>query len=483
MGDMNGNERETLVVSKHPLRPGGMAEVLRLAAPAVAATASQVVMNFTDSIMVAGVAPGAVGAVMGASMFFFVFTVFLGGLMSATTTFGSQACGRGEPREAARYTWQAIWFSPLVGGLGLVAIPFLPWFFAWVGHTPDVQAMEVTFSSYMCAALLFSSLRWSLQGFFQAVGWTRLIMVVSVATAALNIVLNWLLIYGVGPFPRMGVAGSGLATVISTAVAAVLFLMAFLLGRAAQEHGTRTTLAPSLARFKNLVRVGLPTAFQWSLDVAVWAVWHNLLVGRLGREEFLDANAAAMAITELAWLPVIGLGQSACSLVGWYIGRRKPESMRRAVGNCLRLSAAYMILLSLVMLFAGRPIVEFFFQQQAGVANPASYAEVVALGVVALRIAATFQIFDGCNITLMGVLRGGGDTLWPAVAQQLVAWLVFAPLAWLMCYPLHLGLAGAWWASAAYLALLCGVLYWRYRQAGWLRHDIFRGTDRAEAAS
>jgi multidrug resistance protein, MATE family len=93
--------------------------------------------------------------------------------------------------------------------------------------------------------------------------------------------------------------------------------------------------------------------------------------------------------------------------------------------------------------------------------------------VAALQIAATFQIFDGWNITLMGALRGGGDTLWPAVAQQLLAWLGFAPLAWAVTGPWGGGLAGAWWASAAYLAALCGLLYWRYRRTRWLEHDIF----------
>jgi len=476
---MDTSERETLVVSLRPLRPGGMEEVLRLAGPAVIGLASQVLMNFTNTVMVAGVGPGAVGAVTGASMFFFALTSALGGVLSAIVPFASQAYGRRKEHEAARYAWQGIYVALACGLLGLLFLPLLGAFYRLLGHTQDVQQMEVAYSRYLCCAFVFFLLRWALQSFFQAIGRTKLIMVVSITTGALAVPLNGLLIFGLGPFPKMGVAGAGLATTVAAAAAALWFLAAFLFGAAAREHGTRTALAPSWSRVKNLARIGLPTSFQLSLEVVAWAIWHTTVVGRLGQEAF-DANGAALMITEFAWLPAIGLGQAASSLVGWYLGRRQVELVRRSVRSSMIAAAIYMVAMALVMLVAGRQLIGFFFVLQGSAATAESLARVVALGVVAIRIAATFQIFDGWNITLMGALRGGGDTLWPAIAQQLLAWLVFMPLAWLLCFKLDLGMAGAWWACAAYLTLFCGVLYLRYRSAGWMKKDIFREQAEAE---
>jgi len=331
----------------------------------------------------------------------------------------------------------------------------------------------------MACTLIFFLMRGALQAFFQGIGRTKLIMGIVVGTNVLNVVLNWLLIFGVGPFPRMGVGGAGLATLISSAVGAAWFLGAFLLGRTAREHQTRGALAPSWARLKGLLRIGVPTSFQWSLDVAAWAGWHTVMIGRLGTAAY-EANGAVLEITALAWFPVIGIGQASCSLVGWYLARGQKEVVRRVVQSAMGLSAAYMVLLSGIMVFGARGLMEFFFVlQRSSAVGTENWATVLALGVAALRIAATFQIFDGWNITLMGSLRGGGDTLWPAVASQALTWLFFLPLAWVMCFTLGWGMPGAWGAAAVHLAAMCGVLYLRYRGGGWMAKDIFAGESRA----
>jgi MATE family multidrug resistance protein len=476
---MTADQRETLVFSKGPLRPGGFEELLRLAGPAMASSVSQVLMGFADSVMVAGVERGAVGAVVAAAMMFHVLTAALGGMLSAIVPFTSQSYSRGRPQDGARYTWQGLYLSLAFGALGLAAMPLVAPLFALIGHAQSVQQMEAAYGRYMAATLVFFLVRATCQAFFQGIGRTKLIMVITVTTNALNLLLNWLLIFGVGPFPRMGVAGAGLATMLSSATGAAWFLAAFLLGRAALGMGSRAALAPSWSRMKGLLRIGIPTSWQWSLDVAAWSLWHALMIGRLGAAA-LDANGAVMEITAIAWFPVVGIGQGACSLVGWYLGRERRDVVRRVVRVGMTLSAAYMVIMALGMFFGARGLMKFFFQLQkagdgaGGAAEAARLAEVIALGAAAIRIAATFQLFDGWNITLMGALRGGGDTLWPAVVSQGLTWLLFLPLAWLLCFPLGLGMSGAWLAAAAYLPLLSGLLYLRYRRGRWMERNIFR---------
>ena len=474
-------DRETLVASRRPLRPGGMAEVLRLAAPTMAAFATTVVMNLTDTIMVAGVGPGAVGSVATSGILFHAVTAFFGGLTAAITTFVSQGYGRGDPHDGARYSWQGVYIAVVVGSLAFAIVPLLPALFALLGHTDAMQAMETSYSRFRVASLGFILLGFSLRNFFQGTGRTKLILAVTIVANALNVLMNWVLIFGVGPFPRMGVAGAGLATLLSTVVLTGLYVVPFLWSRAAREARTRHAAGFSWPRLKGLLRIGIPTSWQWSLDVLAWGLWHAVLIGRLGPAA-LDANGAVMEIMSAAWFPVIGLGQAASSLVGWYLGRGRPDRVRRAARSAMTLAVAYMGLISLVFIFSAEHLIGGFFRLQAEHVAAADLAAVVALGTAALRIAALWQVFDGICITLMGALRGAGDTLWPAVVQQLLTWLLFLPLALVLCFVAEWGMPGAWWAGVIHLGLLATVLLVRYRGTAWMGKNIFRDREESDLA-
>jgi MATE family, multidrug efflux pump len=465
-------DRKTLVISRTPLTPGGMQELLRLALPSMAAFASNVVMNLADTLMVARVQSGAVGAVSTSGILFHAVIAFFGGMIAAIVTFTSQTTSRGDHEDGARYAWQGIYMGLAVGVLGFLAVPLLPAFFALLGHESDVQAMEVAYSAFRVPSLLFVLLTFSQRSFFQGLGRTRLILVVTIVANTLNVLLNWLLIFGVGPFPEMGVAGAGLATLISVIVGAVIYMGPFLLGRAARENGTRRTARPSLPHFKGLVRVGLPTSLQWSLDILAWALWHAVLVGRLGKAA-LDANGVVMECNSMAWFPVIGLGHAACSLVGWYIARGEIDSVRRATRSAVILAVLYMGAVSVVFLVAAEGMIGLFFRPQEGT-TAINVAMTIALGAAALRVAALWQVFDGVCITLMGALRGAGDTLWSAIVLQMMVWGLFLPLAYVLCFVADLGMTGAWWAGVIHLSLLSLILTLRYRGTTWLKKNIFK---------
>ncbi|NIA22326.1 MAG: MATE family efflux transporter [Anaerolineaceae bacterium] len=476
MNEADHHNFETLVVAKRPLVPGGMKEMLRLAWPVAAAFMTNVAMGFADTIMVARVGPGAVGAVTTSALLFHALTAFCGGLIGAVVTFTSQSHSRGDDQDGARYAWQGIYLGLAFGVAGLALLPLVARFFA--GHGESVEGMEIAYTSYRLPSMLFMMTCWSLRSFFQGLGRTKLILAIALAANALNVLMNYLLIFGVGPFPQMGVAGAGLATTLSNVVALGLFAIPFLFGRAARENRTRRSAAFSWPRLVGLLRIGIPTSWQWSLDVLAWGIWHTWLVGRLGTAA-LDANGIVMEIGAMAWFPMIGVGHAACTLTGFYLARRQVARARRAARSAMGLTTLYMSLISVAMFFFAEDLMHLFLMLQKGQATR-TMSEVVALGATALRIAAIWQIFDGICIALMGALRGGGDTLWPAVAQLMLTWGFFLPLAWLLCFGLNLGMPGAWWAGVAQLGLLAAVVTYRYRGKAWTRKNIFR--DRTDMA-
>lgn len=480
---MEPQANQTLVAASRPLTPGGLQEMLRLAAPAVAAFMTNVAMVFADTIMVAGVGRGAVGAVTTSALFFHAVTAFCFGLISTVVAFTSQSLSRGDPKDGARYAWQGIYVALAVGGLGFAVLPALPWLFSLIGHDVETQAMEVAYTHYRAQSLVVLLVTASLSCFFQGLGRTKLIFAVTVTANVCNVVMNWLLIFGVGPFPRMGVGGAGLATLLANVVSMLLFATAFLGGRAARECHTRQAWAPSWQRLKGLLRIGIPTSWQFSLDVLAWALWHAWLVGRLGTVA-LDANAIVMELTQMAWFPMLGVGHAAATLTGFYLGRRQVAHARRAARSAMSLATIYMGAISVVMFVFAERFVSFFLILQQGDGGAAeTLPQVVALGATAMRIAAVWQIFDGICIAMMGSLRGGGDTLWPAVVQQVLTWGLFLPLAWVLCFPLGLGMSGAWMAGVVHLGLLSLVMLYRYRGDAWTEKNIFRDRTDLPAAS
>jgi len=472
MNQADNHGDETLVAARRPLTPGGMQEMLRLASPAVAAFMTNVAMGFADTIMVAWVGPGAVGAVTTSALLFHAMTAFCGGLIGAVVIFTSQSHSRGDNQDGARYAWQGIYLGLSFGIVALALLPLVARFFALTGHGESVEGMEVAYTIHRLPSLLFMMTCWSLRSFFQGLGRTKLILAIALAANASNVLMNYLLIFGVGPFPEMGVAGAGLATTLSNVVALGLFAIPFLYGRAARENLTRRSAAFSWQRIVGLLRIGVPTSWQWSLDVLAWGVWHTWLVGRLGTAA-LDANGIVMEIGAMAWFPMIGVGHTACTLTGFYLARKQEAHARRAARSAMGLATLYMSVISVVMFIFAEDLMRLFLTLQRG-DDAETMSEVIGLGATALRIAAIWQIFDGICIALMGALRGGGDTLWPAVAQLMLTWGFFLPLAWLLCFGLGLGMPGAWWAGVVQLGLLSAVVTYRYRGKAWTRKNIFR---------
>lgn len=465
-------DRETLLETLRPLTPGGFAEVIRLATPSVAAFATTVVTNLVDTVMVAGVGPGAVGATTTAGIWFHVLAAFFGGLTATVTTFASQSYGRGDAHEAARYPWQGIYLGAVMGLVCLALLPALPGLARLLGHSQTMQEMEVGYMAWRLPSLGLILIMFSMRNFFQGLGRTKLILAVTLCSALANVALNWALIYGAGPLPAMGVPGAGLATLLSIVIGMALYAVPFAVGRTARAARTLTAWRPSWPRFRNLARIGLPTGAQWSLEVVSWAIWHTLLIGRLGQEA-LDANGVVLEINSAAWFPVIGLGQAACSLVGFYLARGRLDRARRSARTSVVLSIVYMGAISVGFLLGAEHMMRGFFALQRSEADPETVARVVALGATALRIAALWQIFDGISITLLGVLRGAGDTLWPAVVQQVLTWAVFLPLAYALCFVAGWGLPGAWWAGVVNLVILSVLVVARYRGSRWHQKDIF----------
>ena len=441
---------------------GGGREVVSVAYPLVLSHLSLTLQVFVDRLFLTWYSAEAMaGAVTG--MF---VTLALVGVFTATgeylTTFVAQYQGASRPERIGPAVWQGIYFSLGAGVLLWAVRPLMGSFFALAGHQPGLQRDEVAFSEVLLFGGGAAVLMATLSSFFSGRGATGVVLAVNVAATAVNCVLDYLWIFGRGGFPELGVRGAAWATVASQVVGALLFLVLMLRRRFRLTFHTLRGWRFEADLFFRLLRYGLPTGLQYSLEILAFALF-MVIVGYVGVAP-LAASAIAFNLNMIVFMPMVGLGVGVASIVGRYLGRDRPELAERATWSAFWLSLAYMAACSALYLFAPRLLLAPY-----GARANADYQEVAEIGVVLLRFVAVYSIFDMMNVVFASGLRGAGDTRFPMAATVVLSWVAMLLPAYVGCVLFGRGVYFAWCTISAYVLLLGLIMLTRFRAGGW-RH-------------
>ncbi len=442
--------------------------------------ASQTMMGFVDNVMLAHYGPNELAASGAAGVMAFVVGAFIFGTANCTSTFVSQSIGRGQHEECARYTWQGMYFGLVAQGLVVPLIVFPQAVFGLFRLEAAVEGPAGVYFGLRMLHVAGTAAYASLASFFQGISRPGIPMWAAIVANIFNAAADYVMIFGKLGLPAMGIAGAAIATVMASYLQVFLLLAVFLSKPMHETFRTRSHPGPDLGRFWRLMAIGAPSGLNFMLDVASWAVFTNALLGPLGRN-VLAANTATHSITSLSFMPAVGMNKGVTVLVGQYIGRANIPAAKRMAYIGLKLSMAYMFLMGIAFFAFRYPLMGFFVPNDPKVPL-ADRAAIHQIGSTMLILAAIFQAFDAVGIVMIGALRGAGDTRFPAVVGVGLAWGVLLPLGYLLTYPLGLGYVGAWAAAAVQIALLGGILFWRFASEAWRKIDIFQGVGQASGS-
>ncbi len=440
----------------------GLREILGLASPIIASMASFTVMGFVDTWMVSLVGTAEVAAAMPGGVMAFTITALPLGMTRCVSTFAAQAIGRGDPRSGAAFAWQGIYFGLIVGMACLLLLPFAAIFFSLFGHEPEVVLLEVDYFRVRVWGIGLSVIIGALSGFFYGIHRPRISLIGVLTANVTNVVLNYVFIFGNWGAPRLGLAGAGLAMVLSFVVQIGVLLSFFLSASYCTEFSTRTAWRPDWTRMRQLLHIGWPAGAQSAIDVLGWGLLIIMLVGRFGKEHLAASNIAIQYMM-ISFMPAMGLSQALSALVGRYIGEGKLETAVQRVFETLFLCLVYVGLMG----------VFFFIFRFSLIAVFSTEPLVIQLGANILLCAVAFQLFDGLGITFFGALRGAGDTHWPAGLTVFVLIAVFTPLSLGSVAYTNLESLGPWLAGTVNVILLGLGFWWRFAQGTWREIDIF----------
>ena len=449
---------------------GGGREVALLAYPLILSHLSFTIQTFVDRLLLTWYSAEAVaGAVTGLFAVWSVVALFTG-TGEYLTTFVAQYIGAGRPTRVGPAIWQGVYFAAGAGlALALLA-PLAGPVFALARHPPAVRGYEIEYARVLLLGAFPIVLMATLSTFFAGRGETHVILGVNVLATLVNVVFDWLWIFGRGGFPEMGVTGAALATVLSQVVGAAAYL-ALILKRAHREAyhtGSGWKLQPWLVA--RLLRFGMPTGLQYSLEVSAFAVF-MVVVGRIGTAE-LAASGIAFNLNMIVFMPMVGLAIAVSSLVGRYLGAERPDTAERVVGSALAMSFAYMAACGILYVL-GAPLL---LAPYGLAADPATWPRIAEIATVLLRFVAVYSIFDMMNLIHAAGLRGAGDTVYPMLLTFVLAWVAMLGPAWVGCLVLGAGVYFAWTVASGYVFLLGLLMRRRFRAGHWKSMRVIEPT-------
>ena len=439
----------------------GYREVLVVAIPLILSTASWSVQHFVDRMFLAWYSPETIAAAMPAGMVNFSMVSIFMGTAGYVSTFVAQYYGARRYHRIGPALWQGVYLSLIGGLLILIAIPFAAPIFRLVGHSPEIQQHEVEYFRILCWGSFFPIASFALSGFFSGRGKTWPVMWVNTLTTAVNLVLDYALIFGHWGFPEMGIKGAGIATVAAGMFSFLLFLAILAGGNTNRVYHSIKGWRFDRELFNRLLRYGFPSGVQFFLEMTGFTGF-ILVVGRLGTES-LAASNIAFNINTLAFMPMIGFGIAISVLVGQYLGADKPELARTAAYSGFHLTLAYMIAIASAYVL----IPDIFVAPFAHNADPQTFSTIYGYAVVLLRFVAVYSLFDAMNIIFCSAIKGAGDTRYVMFVSVLLSVFVLILPVYLVVEVFDFGLMFAWVLATAYVILLGVVFYIRFLGGKW----------------
>ena len=409
----------------------------RLAMPMLIGAVLNNLQSVINLFWVGHLGPHAMAAVaVGGTILMLLFPMLMG-LSTGTVALVSRAIGSGQREEATAAAGQSLMLAAVVGVLtGLIG-----WHYsAALVRLLGVEAAVLPDAESYLRINLLGNITLYLQvigaAALQGAGDAKTPMWAGVIENILNIALDPFLIYGLGPFPKLGVAGAAIASVLSQSVAAVIVVRAMFQERA-HLRVTWLDWRPNLKLSWRILKIGLPGSGQLLTRSVMGAVLMRVVAG-CGTAA-VAAYGTGLRFHMIVLMPAFALGGAAATLVGQNLGAGKPERARAAAWLATGLDLLFMLVAIFVMVTFAAPLMRLFN------GDP----EVVRIGVNYLRIVSPFYVFAALGIVLGRGLNGAGDTLAPMVCTILALWGLQVPLAiWFAKFFIP-ATTGIWWAISA----------------------------------
>ncbi len=380
--------------------------VLKLAWPMTASQAALVLMQLADLWMVCRLGPHETQAIGTAALMTLSVSTFGSGfLITVVNALVGHAFGANDRAKTYLLAWQSIWSACVIGFLGLLLFPAAPGFFALIGHPERVQVLEYRYFQVGLFGIIPQLVVLAFGHYFLATGRPKVLMMTLFITVVLNVIFNFLLIFGAYGCPRMGFTGAALGTAIANGVGVFILGGVFIFQR---DGLPRRAKSPrfSLTYLRLMFRVGVPAGIQDAVECGAFGILLMFLVNKFGALH-LEASSILLRCLQMVSLPADGIGASVMALVAKQIGAASIGKAQEIALIGFRLIAIYMSAMAVLFYVFREPLLQMFTAD----------IRVVEIGSQVMVCIALVQLFDAMTINYIHTLQGAGDSAWPSVVN------------------------------------------------------------------
>ncbi|MGN0663562.1 MAG: MATE family efflux transporter [Negativibacillus sp.] len=432
-------------------------DIVRIAWPSFVELILTQLASMVDLIMVGQLGPWALSAVgLTTQPKFLMMTMFMAMNVGATAMVARYK-GANDPEKANGILRQALLLTFVLSTVSsIIGYLFSEPLIAFMGAA-DAQTLEggTIYLQIQFLGFVFMALTTTVTATLRGVGDSRTAMIYNLIANGVNVVFNYLLIYGHFGFPEMGIAGASLATVIGQCVAFVLAFAAIMGNRSYLHLSFRESFRPNWDALGSIFKIGLPAMLE-QLIMRCGLIIYSKTVAGLGTIAFAT-HQVCMNIQSLSFMNGNAFAVSATSLMGQSLGKKRPDMAQAYCSRTQRVGMLVSFLIAIVLFFWGGNIVALYNDDP----------QIVAQGAVIMKMMALIQPFQSSQFIIAGALRGAGDTKATAVITFITVLLVRPAFAIFSINVLNWGLMGAWVAMILDQLIRSALVLARFNSGKW----------------
>ena len=423
---------------------------INLAVPVMITQAGQMVVQMADNIMVGHLGTAPFAGVSFANSIFVIGMAFCICFTQGLTPHAGQNYGSGNWKEVTGYFQNALLLNFIMGiGVMLIMSLILPCM-QFMGQDPDILVYAKSYYRIMLLSMLPFIIFFTIRNFSEGIGITKYAMYITLSANILNIILNWILIYGKFGAPQMGVAGAAVSTLISRIVMLVSFsIMIFSI----DDYKKFTSLLEkrfiNKEKLRTLFGTSMPIAAQGLIEVTAFSL-SGIMVGWFGKIA-LAAHQVAMLMSTFTFMIAQGIGAAATIRVSHQLGEKDYAATRKAGFAAMHMATAFMGMVGILYVLFRNQIPLMFTTD----------TQVITLASTLLMMCAIYQIFDALQLSGLACLRALMDVKIPLLFSTLSYYLICLPTGYLLGHIFNMGPVGVW--IGLMLGLLAASILFLYR--------------------
>ena len=427
-------------------------ETIQLAIPVTIGQLGHVMLGITDSIMVGrvGAVPLAASSLVNSVVFLIV--VFGLGMTLAITPLVAIARGKGQKDQCGIILRQSLLLNIVVTLVLLGGLLLLADMFYYFNQEEAVAFQATSYAKIIAYSIIPFMIFQIYRQFIEGLSLTKPAMYVILATNIVNVLGNWVFIYGNLGMPAYGLDGAGYSTLITRCFMAVILVVYVLKAKRFNEYDPsfkfRNINWPVI---KELFRVGVPTGFQHFFEVGAFS-FSAIMIGWLGSKQ-LAAHQIALSLASISFMIALGISAAGTIRVGHAYGRRNMSDVRRSGFVTAVFTSSVMACFAVVFVIFRNQLPLIFSEDPA----------VIQIAASLIIVAALFQISDGAQAAGLGILRGITDVRLPMIITFIAYWIVALPIGYFLGFSFKMGVVGIWMGLLAGLTAAAIMLNLRFR--------------------